>query len=107
MNWKKLLNSGRLRTTGRIKDARTEFESDFGRIIFSPAVRRMHDKTQVFPLTTNFSHSKFIFPVQYKRKTRTSLFYEFGLYDAFKVHIVMIKLQGHYILLQISILYLI
>jgi len=53
MNWKKLLNSGRLRTTGRIKDARTEFESDFGRIIFSPAVRRMHDKTQVFPLTTD------------------------------------------------------
>ncbi|WP_206542928.1 dGTP triphosphohydrolase [Lacinutrix algicola] len=32
-------------------DPRNEFESDFGRVIFSPATRRMHDKTQVFPLT--------------------------------------------------------
>ena len=30
-----------------------EFESDFGRVIFSPAIRRMHDKTQVIPLTTD------------------------------------------------------
>lgn len=34
-------------------DYRTASESDFGRVIFSPACRRMHDKTQVFPLTTN------------------------------------------------------
>ncbi|MFC6100316.1 dGTP triphosphohydrolase [Olivibacter domesticus] len=53
--WKKLLNPARLRTSDRQKenDPRNEFESDFGRIIFSPAIRRMHDKTQVFPLTAD------------------------------------------------------
>ena len=34
-------------------DPRNPFESDFGRVIFSPACRRLHDKTQVFPLTTD------------------------------------------------------
>jgi dGTPase len=42
-----------VRPSNRIQDSRNEFESDYGRIIFSPAIRRMHDKTQVFPLTTN------------------------------------------------------
>lgn len=53
--WIKLLNNNRLRqSTGRNpEDARNDFESDFGRIIFSPALRRMHDKTQVFPLTSD------------------------------------------------------
>lgn len=55
MDWKKYLNAERLRPTRRIQgtDNRNEFESDFGRVIFSPAIRRMHDKTQVQPLTTN------------------------------------------------------
>ncbi|MDR2979872.1 MAG: dNTP triphosphohydrolase [Bacteroidales bacterium] len=55
MNWHKYLNPGRLRPTTRTKelDLRNEFESDLGRVIFSPAIRRMHDKTQVFPLTDN------------------------------------------------------
>jgi len=55
MNWEKLLNNNRLRQSNRKnqEDARNDFESDFGRIIFSPALRRMHDKTQVFPLTTD------------------------------------------------------
>lgn len=55
MNWDLLLTKTRLRNSkGRsIADARNDFESDFGRIIFSPAIRRMHDKTQVFPLTTD------------------------------------------------------
>jgi dGTPase len=55
MDWTKLLNNNRLRQSRRTNaaDARNDFESDFGRIIFSPAVRRMHDKTQVFPLTTD------------------------------------------------------
>lgn len=55
MNWEKLLNNGRFRETTRPKgeDARNDFESDFGRIIFSSAMRRMHDKTQVFPLTSD------------------------------------------------------
>lgn len=51
MNWSKLINNGRERETTRDTDTRNDFESDFGRVIFSPAVRRMHDKTQVFPLT--------------------------------------------------------
>lgn len=34
-------------------DPRNPFESDFGRVIFSPACRRLHDKTQVFPMTTD------------------------------------------------------
>jgi len=56
MNWDKLLNNNRLRPSerGDISDpARNDFESDFGRIIFSPALRRLHDKAQVFPLTTD------------------------------------------------------
>lgn len=53
MNWNEYLNHNRLRTSKRNTemDPRNEFESDFGRVIFSPATRRMHDKTQVFPLT--------------------------------------------------------
>jgi dGTPase len=57
MNWEKFLNPDRIRpsrrTPDREIDPRNEFESDFGRVIFSPATRRMHDKTQVFPLTTD------------------------------------------------------
>lgn len=53
MDWKKLLNNTRLRQSKREADARNDFESDFGRIIFSSAMRRMHDKTQVFPLTSD------------------------------------------------------
>lgn len=34
-------------------DIRLATESDFGRVVFSAACRRLHDKTQVFPLTTN------------------------------------------------------
>lgn len=34
-------------------DYRSPIESDLGRVIFSSACRRLHDKTQVFPLTSN------------------------------------------------------
>lgn len=63
MNWKenyfdinRFRNSG---TDGKREelsgntDIRSALESDFGRVVFSAACRRLHDKTQVFPLTTN------------------------------------------------------
>ncbi len=55
MTWNKFLNDSRIRLSERNTedDLRNEYESDFGRVIFSPATRRMHDKTQVFPLTSD------------------------------------------------------
>ena len=42
------------RIIGDLKnDLRSPIESDYGRLVFSSAFRRLHDKTQVFPLTTN------------------------------------------------------
>ncbi len=57
INWDKYLSSNRDRESVFAKnshttDLRTAFDSDFGRVIFSSASRRMHDKTQVFPLTS-------------------------------------------------------
>lgn len=62
MVWNRFLNDKKLRLSqvddNRLKisndtDSRNPFESDFGRVIFSSACRRLHDKTQVFPLTTD------------------------------------------------------
>ena len=78
MDWNKLLNAKRLRKSKRQIDSRNEFESDFGRIIFSPALRRMHDKTQVFPLTTDdnihsrLTHSMEVMSVGYSLGVRIS-----------------------------------
>ena len=66
MNWKEnYLSSKRLRDSDADKnrnsegDVRTSIESDFGRVIFSEACRRLHDKTQVFPLTNiDIIHSR-------------------------------------------------
>lgn len=65
LNWEKLLSTKRLNgSSGANKDIRNAFESDYGRVIFSPATRRMHDKTQVFPLSdddnihTRLTHSQ-------------------------------------------------
>lgn len=66
MNWKEnYLSSKRLRDSDADKnrnsegDVRTPIESDFGRVIFSEACRRLHDKTQVFPLTNiDIIHSR-------------------------------------------------
>lgn len=72
-DWNLLLNEDRLRPSTAVKDAsvsshsdpRNQFESDLGRISFSPALRRMHDKTQVFPLTTNDNiHSRLTHSVE-------------------------------------------
>ncbi|MEO5731214.1 MAG: HD domain-containing protein [Byssovorax sp.] len=38
-----------------VKDVRTAFEQDYDRLLFSTPVRRLADKTQVFPLEKNDS----------------------------------------------------
>jgi len=62
IDWSKYLSTERFRppTGGGEKneseshyDKRNPFESDFGRAVFSSACRRMHDKTQVMPLSTD------------------------------------------------------
>ncbi|CUI92616.1 dGTP triphosphohydrolase [Achromobacter xylosoxidans] len=65
--WKKLLDEGRRKPssqdaesdkeTAAIKEfeSRTQHERDFDRILFSTPVRRLADKTQVFPLDKNDS----------------------------------------------------
>lgn len=56
IDWEQYLQPKRQRESGTQAtigwDSRNQFESDFGRVIFCPAIRRMHDKTQVIPLTS-------------------------------------------------------
>jgi dGTPase len=61
MDWEQLLAVGRLGDNNQRKELhdRTAFERDFDRIIFSPAFRRLQNKTQVFPLPeTDFIHTR-------------------------------------------------
>lgn len=65
MQWQQLLSRTRLgaHEPPRASTARTDFQRDFDRIVFSSAFRRMQDKTQVFPLSkvdyvrTRLTHS--------------------------------------------------
>jgi dGTPase len=65
MQWQQLLSRARLgsREAPRASSARTDFQRDFDRVVFSSAFRRMQDKTQVFPLSkvdyvrTRLTHS--------------------------------------------------
>lgn len=55
MAWKQLLSRRRVNCRPGIRDAldepaRSAFERDWDRVMFSTAFRRMHDKTQLFPL---------------------------------------------------------
>jgi len=59
--WGRLLNSSRRKKDGAqaegqsLEETRTEIERDYDRILFSTPVRRLADKTQVFPLDKNDS----------------------------------------------------
>src|SRR4051812_41098230 len=55
MNWPQLLCADRLgvASSGAPDAARSPFQIDSDRIIFSSAFRRLQDKTQVFPLADN------------------------------------------------------
>ena len=65
MNWNRLLSRARPGLSRQHPDseARTDFQRDFDRIVFSSAFRRLQDKTQVFPLSqsdyvrTRLTHS--------------------------------------------------
>ncbi|MGD2083979.1 MAG: dNTP triphosphohydrolase [Chromatiales bacterium] len=65
MQWPQLLSRARLGAEAAPSPvtARTDFQRDFDRIVFSSAFRRMQDKTQVFPLSkvdyvrTRLTHS--------------------------------------------------
>ena len=60
MRWSTLLSSRRIRSDGSVEPLlqdepplRTDFQRDADRILFSPAFRRLKDKTQIFPLPEN------------------------------------------------------
>lgn len=53
MEWKLLLSTERLSGVGNNVPGRSAFNSDYGRVLYSSAFRRLQDKTQVFPLGRN------------------------------------------------------
>lgn len=62
MNWEQLLTTKRLGQEDYIsanRDARTQFQMDYDRLIFSSSFRRLQHKTQVFPLPSGiFVHNR-------------------------------------------------
>lgn len=63
MKWENLLSAKRwgdeARFAGNQKEARSEFQRDYDRIIFSSPFRRLQNKTQVFPLPGSvFVHNR-------------------------------------------------
>ena len=63
MNWKSLLSAKRFGSASSLPEdkmmARTQFQRDYDRIIFSSPFRRLQNKTQVFPLPGSiFVHNR-------------------------------------------------
>lgn len=63
MHWEQLLSPARLgaetRQSTETSYARSDFERDYDRLVFSPPFRRLQNKTQVFPLPSNiFVHNR-------------------------------------------------
>lgn len=63
MDWKKLLSAKRWgyesRAVDGLYDARSEFQRDYDRLVFSSPFRRLQNKTQVFPLPGSvFVHNR-------------------------------------------------
>ena len=60
MEWSQLLTTRRTgQPVDKIKQRRTEFQRDYDRMIFTPAFRRLQNKTQVFPLPGSvFVHNR-------------------------------------------------
>lgn len=59
MNWEKLLSPkriGKVSNSAQRDLARSEFQRDYDRLVFSSAFRRLQDKTQLFPL----AHSDYV-----------------------------------------------
>lgn len=50
MDWARLISTERAGPSAHPAGDRTEFEEDLGRVVFSTPVRRLQDKTHVFPL---------------------------------------------------------
>lgn len=50
LKWVRLLNKDRIRKSTVSGDHRAEFERDYDRSVYSTPVKRLQDKTQVFPL---------------------------------------------------------
>ncbi len=55
MNWSRLISATRAAPSDHPSGDRTEFEDDLGRVVFSTPVRRLQDKTHVFPLEAHDS----------------------------------------------------
>jgi dGTPase len=55
MNWDRLISATRSGPPDHPAGDRTEFEDDLGRVVFSTPVRRLQDKTHVFPLEAHDS----------------------------------------------------
>jgi dGTPase len=55
MNWSRLISSTRAGRSEHPYTDRTEFEDDLSRVVFSTPVRRLQDKTHVFPLEAHDS----------------------------------------------------